>query len=175
MKNPAHLLLIAPSAPPENSPEAMQVGRFLAALDPAVRVTLVTTPIGAGWARADDSLVTDRPGMQVITLRLPFHRFSHRVLSNWRLSRLHVPDADRWLPWLAGRVLAQMDGKPDVIYSRSAPFSAALLALTLKQRLRIPWLMHLSDPWVGSPYRSPSPGLRSGIVGLKQSASPRRT
>lgn len=157
-----HLLLVALSAPPKNSAEAMQVGRFLAALDPAVRVTLVTTPVVPGWQWEDPSLRIDRPGLRVITLDLPFHRLTQRVLSNHRLAALHVPDADFWIPWLANRVLRQLDGAPDAIYSRSTPFSGALLAQRLKRLLRRPWLMHLSDPWADSPYR-PLPTRRAAI------------
>lgn len=150
---PFHLLLIAPSAPPKNSAEAMQVGRFLDALDPAVRVTLVTTPIVRGWEWEDASLASTRPGMQVIVPELPFHKLTRRVLGNHRLAAMHTPDPDFWLPWLVSQVIERLDGVPDVIYSRSAPFSAALLARRLKARLHCPWLMHLSDPWSGSPYR----------------------
>lgn len=154
---PMHLLLVAPSAPPKNSPEAMQVGRFLAALDPAVRVTLVTTPMVSGWEWKDTTLDIKRPGLQVITPSLPAHRLSQKVLANRRLVALHVPDSEFWLPSLADQVVASLREVPDVIYSRSAPFSAALLAQRLKRLLGRPWMMHLSDPWSGSPYRVFSP------------------
>lgn len=149
-----NILLVAPNAPPKNSAESIQVGRFLAALDPAVRVTLVTTPIVHGWVWQDSTLAFDRPGLQVVTPALPFHRLSQRILSNRHLSALHVPDADFWLPWYAQWLSRQLKDKPDVIYSRSAPFSAALLARRLKGMFGCPWLMHLSDPWADNPYRS---------------------
>lgn len=148
-----HILLIAPSAPPKNSPEAMQVGRFLEALDPVVRVTLVTTPIVAGWQREDISLAIHRPTMNVIVPELPFHRLTQRVLANRRLSFLHRPDSDFWLSWFAKYIMRHLPDTPAVIYSRSAPFSAAMLACRLKSMTGRPWLMHLSDPWSGSPYR----------------------
>jgi len=148
-----HLLLIASSAPPKNSPEAMQVGRFLEALDPAVRVTLVTTPVERGWVREDGSLAVSRAGIRVIRAGLPWHAPSQRVLGNRRLARLHRPDALFWLPALSGWVARQLPEVPDVVYSRSGSFSDALLARRLKRALGRPWLMHLSDPWSGSPYR----------------------
>lgn len=89
-----HVLLVAPSAPPKNSPEAMQVGRFLSSLDPSVKVTLVTTPIVAGWQWEDRSLAVDRPRMNVVELSLPAHRSTQRLLANRRLSFLHNPDSD---------------------------------------------------------------------------------
>jgi hypothetical protein len=157
---PLHLLLIAPAAPPKSGPEAMQVGRFLAALDPAVQVTLVTSPVVQGWEAEDKSLAIQRPGMRVIAPALPAHRLTQRILGNHRLAALHMPDSDFWLPWYAKQVIKQLDGTPDVIYSRSAPFSSALLARRLKAILRRPWMMHLSDPWAGSPYR-PMPAGRA--------------
>lgn len=154
MTRPLHILLAASSAPPKNSPEAIQVGRFLEALDPAVRVTLVTTPVVAGWETGDATMQLHRPGLRRIEARLPLHRFTQRILANHRLARWHAPDADFWLPHLSGRIVREVGSDlPDVIYSRSAPFSNAALALRLKQRLGIPWLMHLSDPWAASPYR----------------------
>lgn len=169
MTRPMHVLLIAPSAPPKNSPEAMQVGRFLEALDPAVRVTLVTTPIVAGWQREDSSLVIDRPRMNVIVPSLPFHRVTQRIVANRRLSFLHRPDGDFWLSSYADYVLRNLPDMPDVIYSRSAPFSAAMLARRIKLKTGLPWLMHLSDPWSGSPYRKLT--NQQAVVDRKQEAA----
>lgn len=157
MNRPMHVLLVAPSAPPKNSPEAMQVGRFLSSLDPAVRVTLVTTPVVTGWQWEDRTLTIERPGMKVIELSLPVHRLTQRVLANRRLSFLHKPDSDFWVSWFAKYVLRCLHDMPDVIYSRSAPFSSGLLARRLKAMTGKPWLMHLSDPWSGSPYRKLTP------------------
>lgn len=156
MSRSMHILLIAPSAPPKNSSEAMQVGRFLENLDPAIQVTLVTTPVVAGWQREDSSLAINRRGLSVIAPTLPFHRLTQRVLSNRRLSLLHRPDSDFWLTLFARYILRRLPDLPDVIYSRSAPFSAALLACRIKSMTGRPWLMHLSDPWSGSPYRQHS-------------------
>ena len=153
MTRPLHILLIAPSAPPKNSPESMQVGRFLDALDQDIRVTLVTTPIVAGWAWKDSSLAVKRPRVDVITPALPFPQVTHRVLANRRLSFLHSPDRDFWITWFAKYVLRRLPDMPDVIYSRSGSFSAAMLARRIKSMTGRPWLMHLSDPWFGSPYR----------------------
>lgn len=148
-----HVLLVAPSAPPKNSPEAMQTRRFLVALDPDVDVTLVTTPTWRGWEREDASLGIVRRGLRVVLVSLPMHRVLYRLLANHRLSKLHVPDADFWFPLFVDHVVDQIHAPPDVIYSRSAPFSSAIFARRLKRRLGKPWMMHLSDPWSGSPYR----------------------
>ena len=150
-----HILLVAPCAPPKNSPEALQVGRFLAALPANVRVTLVTTPVVSGWEWGDPSLAVPG-GVEQITIELPFHRLTQRILRNRHLRRFHVPDTDFWITKFARSVADRLSSEVDVIYSRSSPFSAAMLGRELKQVLGRPWLMHLSDPWAGSPYRAAS-------------------
>ncbi|GIX30312.1 MAG: hypothetical protein KatS3mg124_0784 [Porticoccaceae bacterium] len=151
-----NVLLIAPSAPPKNSPEALQVYRFLTHLESDVRVLLATTPVVAGWEWFDPTLAIDRAGFERIELALPAHRFLHRLLSHRYLSWLRLPDEYFWLPAKAAALarLARARGV-EVIYSRSFPLSAALLGRAVKRRLDLPWLMHLSDPWVGNPYRRP--------------------
>lgn len=148
-----HVLLVAPSAPPKNSPEAIQVGRLLKLLNPSIRVTLVTTPVTSGWAREDSTLTVERSGLQVITPSLPIHKLMYRILTNSRLAWYHVPDTEFWLLWFTQYIIQQLEESPNVIYSRSGPYSAALLARQLKIMLKCPWLMHLSDPWVDNPYR----------------------
>lgn len=148
-----HILLIAPGAPPKNAPEAMQVGRYLTYLDQSHRVTLVTTPEEGGWVKADPGLHLELSNTRILTVRLPWHRYVKRLLANKRLAALHVPDADYWLRWQVGSVMRRLTTRPDVIYSRSFPLSAALLARALKRRLGVPWVMHLSDPWADGPYR----------------------
>jgi glycosyltransferase involved in cell wall biosynthesis len=62
-----------------------------------------------------------------------------------------------WIRFTAGSIVRRLTSPPDVIYSRSYPMSAALLGLSLKRRLRKPWVMHLSDPWADSPYITQHP------------------
>lgn len=40
------------------------------------------------------------------------------------------------------------------------PRSDHLLGLHLKQRLRLPWLAHFSDPWTDTPFRRQGPFCR---------------
>lgn len=149
------ILMVSPDAPPKNSPESMQVHRILAELDRRVTGVLVTTPAqgGAGWARSDPSLRLDLSNIDVMTLRLPAHRLLSRIIGSQRMARFHVPDAEAWLPLMAGQTVRRLNRSPDVIYSRSCPLSSALLGKVLKTQLGIPWIMHLSDPWVENFYR----------------------
>jgi len=153
---PIHILLIAPSAPPKSGPESMQVERFLRSLGAGVRVTLVTTPVVDGWEQFDGSLVLRKSKCTRIEVKLPLHSALTRLISSRRLARLHVPDADFWIKYCVAYVLSRLSEKPDVIYSRSGSFSAALLAARIKSKIGIPWVMHLSDPWTDSPFRGGS-------------------
>jgi glycosyltransferase involved in cell wall biosynthesis len=146
------ILVIAPGAPPKNSPESIQVGRHLAELCGRHEVTLVTTPVERGWVGADPALAM-RAELARIELGLPLHAAAVRVLGSRLAARWRVPDKDFWIVRRAGHVLRRLDTPPDVVYSRSTPFSAALLARELAAALPRPWVMHLSDPWADSPYR----------------------
>jgi hypothetical protein len=148
------ILVIAPDAPPKNAPESIQVGRYLRELGARHEVTLVTTPVERGWVGADPALADEGRGIARIELRLPLHAAAMRLLSSRVARRWRVPDKDFWIVRMPDRVLASLDESPDVLYSRSTPFSGALLARRLAGGLRRPWVMHLSDPWADSPYRA---------------------
>src|SRR5690606_19230405 len=65
---------------------------------------------------------------------------------------LNKPDTDFLFHWEGKIILKKISSKPNIIYSRSTPFSSAILGIKLKQKLSVPWVMHLSDPWSDSPY-----------------------
>lgn len=157
MSQRPNLLVIAPYAPPQNAAEAIQVRRILAELDKHTSGRLITiAPDKTGWAKEDTSLALKLSHFDTQYLRLPLHRFTKRILNSHHLAWLHNPDAHGWILGQAGRIAASLKTKPDVIYSRSYPISAALLAQKLKAKLHVPWIMHLSDPWADSPYAKSS-------------------
>ena len=156
-----HLLLISSTFPPNNDGGAVQIGRFLEALDPSVRVTVVTTVTTEGQNKRDPTPVPNRPGMRTITLSFPFQNFrflpvqtlTRRVWGTLLRAKQPIPATEFSLPWSSAHVARRLDDMPDVIYSYSMPISSALLARRLKKRLGRPWMMHLSDLWAASPYR----------------------
>jgi hypothetical protein len=154
------ILFIAPDAPPKNSPESIQVARHLSGLVRRHAVTLVTTPVGRGWGWNDASVRVDGSAASTIELSLPWHSLLTRLLDARVFQGLATPDPQFWIRAFAGRIRARLDAVPDLVYSRSQPFSSALLARSLKRELGRPWVMHLSDPWVDSPYRNESPRAR---------------
>jgi len=148
------VLMISPQSPPKNSPESIQVGRYLEALDRHHTLTLITTPIERGWVVGDDSLDVVLHQTRRVLVTLPFHPLSVRLLASRYFGWLSFPDKDFWIATKASSIIAKVGGDFDVIYSRTMPLSSALLALKLKNKLSIPWVMHISDPIVDNPYRT---------------------
>ena len=155
-----NLLFIAPDAPPKNSPESIQAARHLSELVRRHAVTLVTTPVERGWGWKDASVRIDGGAASIIQLRLPLHSISTRILGTRALQGLASPDPQFWIRRQARSLARRLSRAPDLIYSRSQPFSSALLARDVKRQLGCPWVMHLSDPWVDSPYRDEAPRAR---------------
>jgi glycosyltransferase involved in cell wall biosynthesis len=156
-----NILMISPNAPPKNSPESMQVGRYLQELDKSHHITLVTTPVERGWVAKDDSLNIKLTRTDVISLHYPFYRFFVRLLRLRFFGYKSLPDNDSWICLQASWLLKKIEVPPDILYSRSQPFSSALLAREVKKKTNLPWIMHLSDPWADGPYRSVPNYLRS--------------
>ncbi len=156
MNQKPYVLLIAPHAPPRNGAEAIQVRRILKELDIQATGRLITVaPEAASWVHHDASLELKLNHFDTQSLRLPFHRLTSRVFMSQRFRLFHMPDSLCWIQLQAGTVIKQLTKKPDILYSRSFPLSAALLARGLKKQLSIPWIMHLSDPWADSPFTLP--------------------
>ncbi|RMH01178.1 MAG: glycosyltransferase [Chloroflexi bacterium] len=102
----------------------------------------------------DGSLETDIPPDIVVHrtsgLWLP-HWFPWR-LKNYIARWLLVVDQQLgWLPFATreGIKIFQKEGI-DVIFTTSAPYTAHLVGLKLKQQTNLPWIADFRDPWVGN-------------------------
>ena len=159
MTDPLNILVIAPYAPPKNAAESIQVWRIMRELDKHAngRLVKITPTSSSSWERYDASLELELKHFDTHLLALPMHRLTSAIVMSHRFARLHVPDSSVWIRAMAGDVVRNLKTRPDVIYSRSSPMSAALLAARLKQKLGVPWIMHLSDPWADSPYKKFDP------------------
>lgn len=153
MNDRVNILLISPNAPPKNTAESIQVRRILVELDKQAAGRLVTVTPAGSWGKPDPSLVLSLKHFDTQLLDLPFHRFTGRLLMSRHLARFQIPDTFFWMTFMSRRVIRALKQKPYIIYSRSSPMSAALLACKLKQKLGIRWIMHLSDPWADNPYK----------------------
>jgi len=134
----------------------LQAAKYLKYLSEKANITLLTTPVSnVGWKKKDEShLISLKNISESITLPSinSLGRWGafigKKIFKPW----MDKPDADFLFHWKAKRVFARLRVRPDLIYSRSTPFSSAVLGLKLKAKLNVPWVMHMSDPWTDSPY-----------------------
>jgi glycosyltransferase involved in cell wall biosynthesis len=151
-----NILFVSIAAPPKSGAESLQVGKYLHHLSKKSKVTLVTSPApNVGWKKKDESQSYLLQGVdKIIEINTLSSLGKWRGFAARKLFKrcLNKPDADFLFHWRVNSILKDLSPKPDVIYSRSTPFSSAILANKLKQDLHRPWVMHLSDPWTDSPY-----------------------
>lgn len=151
MKN---LLFVSIAFPPKNDPECLQTSKYFKYLvrDPRLSITVVTSAIPTLNMDVDTALEKFAIGFkQQITIPVWETKLTNFILRKILPGGIDYPDSKFSFHWQAKRVIRKVQKKPDVIYSRSNPLSSALLAYKLKQYYQVPWIMHLSDPWVGSP------------------------
>jgi hypothetical protein len=149
-------LIIAPAAPPTLAAESIIFRRFLLELDMQCEGQVFRSkPTRHGWSRYDASMEVTLQRLSIHDMQLPLHESAMRLLRSRFATRLHCPDANFWLQWMDNSVMRRLTRKPDILYSRFAPFGASMLPYTLKQKLNIPWIMHLSDPWPELPANHP--------------------
>jgi glycosyltransferase involved in cell wall biosynthesis len=146
-----NVLLISISAPPKNSPESLQTGRYLKYLSQHHSVTLLTSDPTGGWEPADEGLnkYLDRVH-RVISLYSPPYRAV--VLLKKILPALFIPDDAATFFWQFNRAVKKIDQTPQVVFSRSAPYSSAIMGMKMARYFNVPWIMHLSDLWTDSPF-----------------------
>jgi len=160
------VLFVSIAGPPKGSPESLQVSKILKFLvNYPLNICLVTEKLpirNFGWRTIEKKY---KPVLgklsQIINIPVYYNRYVHALIT--RISSLILPRLDNEFLFTkaAARVSRLVKQKPDIIYSRSTPFSSSVLALKLKRKYQIPWVMHLSDPWLSSPFmKSKGPNFR---------------
>ena len=153
-----NLFAISYYAPPQLTPQAIQIGRQLYHLNAAV--TLLHGRDGQfpdGFEQYPDffqrieRLRVDNPGPW---LSGRAHRIAQRLLPLYG----NCPDAFRpWRRAAAARARRDIDTlRPDALVSFGMPMSDHLLALSLRRRTGLPWVAHFSDPWSDNPFHQTS-------------------
>jgi hypothetical protein len=146
------LLLLSYAFPPATAPEAMLSAKRVGNL-PGWDVEVIAAAsfhpgMGddadmAAWAEARVGAVHRIAPL----LRFPYHRLG---------ALAHLPDTMRLLNGQAVRLAGRLHAaRPfDAMLSWSTYHSVHLAAQTLQRRLRLPWLAHMSDPWVDNAFVS---------------------
>jgi glycosyltransferase involved in cell wall biosynthesis len=114
----------------------------------------VVTAQPRAFAVSDSTLIQDLPtGLSVYTtpIRMLPKALPWRVRS-WLARWVLVSDQQAgWAPFAQRQAEALIQRRQvQAIYTTSAPYTAHLVGLRLKQRFGLPWVADFRDPWVGN-------------------------
>jgi glycosyltransferase involved in cell wall biosynthesis len=120
-----------------------------------------------GWkllvvcASENVSYAKDYSLLELIPDGIEVHRVGHR--EPWRVwqyaknrLRVNIDFPDYYKAWCspalreARKILAE--GKTNLIFSSSPPYTNALVAMRLKREFNLPWIAEFRDPWVGNAF-----------------------
>ena len=148
------ILLVSISCPPKSDPESIQVGRYLKYLsENDFEIEVLTSTDPTLYMETDPAFTKYLDGVsKIYKRRLLENRYTNFLIRKIIPSALQYPDT-KWSFYFGSHPKIE---KPDLIYSRSYPLSSTLMALKLKKKWNVPWLLHLSDPWAQS-YDGDSP------------------
>lgn len=152
------VLAICFFAPPQLTPQAIQIGRQLYHLD--AQVTLIhgrDANLASTYNQYPDfsskvsSFEVPSPPN---TLKGRMHRAAMRYLPFYG----DAPDIYRsWVSGAVERGLGVIDEfRPDVLASFGVPMSDHLVGLALAHQSGLPWLAHFSDPWADNAFHERS-------------------
>jgi glycosyltransferase involved in cell wall biosynthesis len=152
------VLLIAHAFPPMWAPEAMLSFKRMGGL-PGYEVDVICAVPPPSYAGEDHSLDRHvRERFASVTRVRPSLAAAHA-----RFGRFHgvarPPDEFRLLNGPARRAAARRltRGGYAAVVTWSQPQSAHLVGASLRRRFDVPWIAHLSDPWVRNPFLDLSP------------------
>jgi glycosyltransferase involved in cell wall biosynthesis len=109
---------------------------------------VVTSKIPTLNMNVDESLNSYAEGASnYIHIPIFENRYVNLFLSITGLYKYLLPDFKFTFHLQSKRVIKLIKARPDVIYSRSFPISSTLMGYKLSKALKVPWILHLSDPW----------------------------
>lgn len=156
MKN---ILFVSIAFPPKSDAEGLQVAKYLKYMvrlgEGSFAIDAVTSALPTLNMPLDASLEPMLQGVrQIVELPIYENRYSNFLIRKVLPWAATSPDPKFTFHMQAGRVVRQLQNKPDLIYSRAFPLSSAVLAYNLKRIYGVPWVMHLSDIWADCPERN---------------------
>lgn len=149
-----NVLFVSIAFPPKSDPECIQTGKYFYHLQQHddLNIEVLTSAIPTLYMPYDGQLEKFVIGAKnIVSLPLRENRWINFLMNRFRLAETVFPDSKFSFHRQANRAMKYLKQRPDIIYSRSYPLSSALMAYKLKMEFDVPWIMHLSDPWAGSP------------------------
>lgn len=149
-----NILFVSIAFPPKSDPEALQTAKYFHHLQQHkdLHIDVVTSAIPTLNIPYDKDLEPYAMGVrQLINIPLKENRYINALADRLGLQQLFFPDFKCSFHQQYKKVLLALKKKPDLIYSRADPKSSILMAYKLQQELKVPWILHLSDPWADCP------------------------
>jgi glycosyltransferase involved in cell wall biosynthesis len=154
MKN---ILFVSIAFPPKNDPEAIQAGKIFKYLSRVrdFNFTVLTSSNPTLYMPVDEKLNRlDKGFRKKIEIPIFESKISNFLLRKIWPGGIDYPDSKFSFHLQWKKAFRRLPAAPELIYSRSNPLSSAIMGYRLQKRLNVPWVMHLSDPWVDSPIHS---------------------
>lgn len=156
MINGMSILFVSIAFPPKFDSEGLQVAKYFKYFREECRgkvpIDVVTSAIPTLNMPVDESLQNADSGYrQKIEIKIPENKYLNFLLRKINPVWVDRPDSKHLFFRQWKKVVKRLEEKPTVIYSRSFPASSAVMAMRLKDYYKVPWVMHLSDPWTDSP------------------------
>ncbi|WP_345987988.1 glycosyltransferase [Sulfurimonas sp. HSL1-2] len=154
MPKKINLLFVSIAFPPKSDPECLQTAKYFKYLvrDQGFEIDVVTSTDDTVNMPADQSLVRYGKGYrQMIQAGFFENRYVSFLLRKIHPDILKYPDSKFRFYRQWKKVVKRLQNRPDVIYSRSYPLSSTLMAYYLQKHYKVPWVLHLSDPWTLNP------------------------
>jgi glycosyltransferase involved in cell wall biosynthesis len=150
------ILFVSVAFPPKSDPEALQTAKYFHYLQKHrdLQIDVVTSAVPTLYMPYDKDLEPYAEGIhKLISIPLKENRYLNFLRDRMHLQHTVFPDVKQSFHKQYGKVIRQLKEKPDLIYSRSDPKSSTIMAYKLQKKLKIPWILHLSDPWADCPLR----------------------
>ncbi|MCI5161651.1 MAG: hypothetical protein D3917_06435, partial [Candidatus Electrothrix sp. AX5] len=145
------LLYVSIAFPPKWDSEGLQVAKYFKYLkrNDKLSISVVTSKNPTLNMPIDETLKEYSDGyQQLIEIPIFENKYINYAIRNIYPQALQKPDSKFSFIWGWKKVVKQLKKSPDIIYSRSFPLSSAIMALKLKKYYNVPWIFHMSDPWV---------------------------
>jgi len=151
------ILFVSIAFPPKFDSEGLQVAKYFKYLseecnEKGIPIDVVTSASPTLFMPEDASLkAADKGYRQKIEIVIRENKYRNFLLRKIAPQLIDRPDSKHDFFYQWNKVVKQLHVKPSIIYSRSFPASSAVMAMKLKEYYNVPWIMHLSDPWVDDP------------------------
>lgn len=148
------ILFVSIAFPPKNNPECLQAGKYFKYLSQIKgnAIEVLTSASPTLFMPYDSSLEKNIPvGTKMIELKIPENKYLNFIIRKIDSGFLQLPDSKFLFHRQWKKAIKKIEQKPDLIYSRSFPLSSTMMALKLVKYYKVPWVLHMSDPWVDNP------------------------